>query len=771
MLAATHSRRPGAHSPHSGRHARTRRLPATLVLGIVAATAGTTLLGGAPALATAPPTPGVDNRSLPEGRIFYTNPGTDPNAPNAGFPALFNGSTTRADGSRASRFFVSYGVGVDAVGKNASALQISTDDGASWQPAALPSKFAQVVNAVRLADAAGTIVSIDYEPIQVSQGATGPAAITTFRRWTINSSNTWASAGNATVSFPGYPAPTSLRMQKGILLLGDGKTLVTTVYGADSGGSFTAVVRSTDDGLSWTQTARLAYGSRYSEANLAQTSDGKLATFLRQDTTIAGEDEWLPDLLYTASSTADGSGTWSAPVRMSSDTGNSPSLALLGNGAAVMGSGRPDNVIRYKNDGTAGWQGWTGRTSIYSNRPTGGSAGGRSLAAAGSSNTLALAPIDGHRLLAVGDNCASWGCPSTATGYPHGRSQALWKSTLEVNTAQWGGIDLATKFRRGEIAFVGSTFASYGRGRTSLGAYAFDGDVRADSSAVTSNRKLTLRLDRTYNLTGFAINAHLAGNADIAIETSVDGTTWTSPTRGTRVGALRPLSSPTAARYVRFSDPNLAVSDGSAFLNELQIYSTANGFEANVLGQVPAGDGVIAATTRKVTVIDSAAVSGWADPISSRFLELYDDDPNGVARIQWNHGTSTSATYSFKTRAVGTGTKTLLFSLLGTNSAGATVTPYHFALDAASRNLSVYSYATGTWKVVGQLPAANSWTWNSISVQAGPTAATLSANGQTIGTVAPSQPFSRLTGNQLGSGGTANDADLWYFDDVEYLRP
>lgn len=744
----------------------------------VAVTSAVVLAGAVVASGVQAPSPGQAHVRLPAGQTFYSAP-----SGHAAFPAVFNAGVTNADGTRDPHLYVSYGTGDDSPGANPAVMRESGNEGVTWTSVSSPPRYG-IVNAVRLADAAGTIMTLEYEPLALSYSTTHGADpvpstpqnenLSRFGRWTRGATGAWVRAGTVTTAFPGYPAAAEIRFQKGILLQPDGTTLLATVYGSDVGGTyFTGLMRSTDDGLTWTQIARLGTGAIFSEANLAPTSDGRVMAWLRFDPTA--DSTYLPDLYYTYSANENGDGPWSTPVRMSTDTGNSPGSVLLGNGAAVQGSGRPGNVIRYKYTGTSGYTDWTGRTNIYNNTPTTqlDDEPPRPLAALGSSATVALTPLTGNTVLAIGDNCAgNWGCPTAdVAGYPRGTGQSLWQSVLEVNTDQWGKIDLASKFERDEISYVSPSFTTYGRGRASLGAYAFDGDVRADSSVVTANRSITLALDREYDLTGFAITAHLGGVNDVTIQTSTDGLGWSTPGRGTRVGSLRPLTTPTRARYVRISDPNLTSSDGSSFINELEIYSTLDGYEASVPDAEPVGNGVIASTTTGATVVPAGSVPA-VDDVSSRFLRLVDPGAGGLARIQWNHGTSTAATFEFRARATGTATRTLIFSVLGTNASGTTVTPYHFMLDAVSGRFYWRDIPGGSWGApLGTAGVGGSWNWNTISVEATAGSATLRANGTTIATVTPSEPFTTMTGSQLGSGGTQPVGDNWLIDDVGYTRP
>lgn len=725
------------------------------------------LIAPAAAWAVQPPTAGQAHVSFGSPRTIWSAAAGE----RAGFPAVFDAGLTQPNGTRTSRLMLTYGTGTDAPGQNPTKLIESTDGGTSWAQKSLPAGSASVNNMVRLANSAGTLIGVDFEPIAQSLGAADPNPSTPqneanlwFRRWSVAGS-AWTEQAQAKVLAPSDVG--WLRFHRGILLMPDGKTLVGSVYGADNGGNLVAVVRSTDDGATWSFTK--VANSDLGEMHLSFASDDRLIAWIRHE--VSGD--WKPDIYYSVSSTPDGSGSWSTPLLMSSDTGNNPDSTLLANGAALMGSGRTPSVLRYNYSGQSAWSNWTGRTTIYANQPTGGTAP-RPLEVLGTSHTIAVVPTGLNTALAFGDNCgASWSCPTTATGYPRGTSSYLWTLPAEVNTDQWGTLDLATKFRRGEISFPGTTFVSYGdpaSPRTSIPAYAFDGDLRNDSSVVTSGRVLTLKLDRAYDLTGIGAYATLRGSADLSIQTSTDGSSWSTPARGARSGIVRPFTTPVHAQYLRISDPNTGSSTIQTFLNELQVYTTSQTFEQNALGSAPLGNGLIAAQTTQATVVASAPVSQWVDPISNRLLELKDTSSTALARIAWSHGTSTSATFEFKARASGTPTKGLLLSITATNN-GAAALPYHFWIDAPSGNVYRYTPGTASWGApIGTLPA-NVWSWNTYSISVSPTAATFTQNGTVVGTTTPGEPFTALTGNELASTGSDPVGDDWYFDDISYTRP
>ncbi|MFC4858634.1 LamG-like jellyroll fold domain-containing protein [Actinophytocola glycyrrhizae] len=686
--------------------------------------------------------PGVDHAHVPGGQRFLTAP--------TGAPTLFDAGVTAADGRRAGRLLLS----------SADGSRQSADGGTTWSSLA-----GTAGTPFRLANTAGDVVAVDTD------GAACGGTCFRFARKQLTPGG-WAAAGTATVTFA-QPV-TSARFGRGVVLLGDGKTLLAAV----SGGSYAAVVASTDDGVTWTETARPATGAGWSAASLSATADGGLIAALGRNEDLRGE---VPAnvALYTVRAPAQTGTGWGAPVRVAADSGTAPSVTLLGNGALVLSSGRPDNVLRFSFDGRGA--AWTSPTTVYRNHPTtGGDADGwytpegataRPLRHLGSSGTVGIAPLAGNRVLVTGDNCApGWGCPTDAAvgGYQVDSVPALWKSAVEVDTDQWGKADLATMFQRGELAVVNTPLSCYGDAsgcRQSLAAYAFDGDPRADSSLVTANRSVTLRLPRAVPVTGLGLHVWLQGAADVRIETSVDGTTWATPPRAARDGFLRPFSAPVTARYVRISDPNPVTDPSAAFLHEIELYTAAVGFEHDYPGQPPRGNGWVTASTL-ATVVNQATVPS-AERISSRFLRIKDDTTTQIGRATWTHAAATSVTAEFRFLGHGTTNRGLLFSLKGRNGTAAS-TPYGFWLTGAGR-LHWANYSQNPpWGTALNPAAVDIGTWHTVKLVATMTQVQVYLDGALVATRPKSQAATTIGAIEIGSTGTATTGDDWLIDDVAY---
>jgi hypothetical protein len=710
--------------------------------------------------ASAAAEPGVDHAHVPGGQRFHTATAAERSA---GEPVLYDAGVTRADGTRAQRVLVSYRA-------SAGGVRQSVDGGTTWVEFPHGSG---VANLVRLANAGGDLLAVD------DVGAACAEACQRFGRRLLTATG-WADAGTATVTFAAPVA--QARFGPGPVLLGDGTTLLAPVRGVRTAGEeFTAVARSTDGGVTWTEVAPLATGPGWSSASISPTADGGLLAVLGKDENPRGTVA-ANVALYSRKAAAQSGTGWGAPVRIAADTGNAPTVRLLGNGALVLGSGRPDNVLRFSFDGKG--TAWTGPTAVYRNNPATGAdpdgwytpdgAAARPLRHLGSSGTVGVAPLGGNRVLVAGDNCApGWGCPADATvgGYAVDAVPALWRSSVEVDTDQWGKADLATMFQRGELTLVNATPVRYGACvstadcRQSLAAYAFDGDPRADSSLVTANRIVTLRLPRPLPVTGLGLHAHLQGTADVRIETSPDGAVWTMPARGARDGVLRPFTAPVPARYVRITDPNPVTAPAAGFLHELELYTAADGFEHDYPGQPPRGNGWVPTSTL-ATVVDQTSVPA-AERISARFLRVKDDTATQIGRATWTHAAATAVTAEFRFRGLGTTNKGVLFSLKGRNGTVA-ATPYGFWLTGAGR-LHWANYAVSPpWGAALNATPVDITRWHTVRLVATMSQVQLHLDGTLLATRPKSQAATTVDGFELGSTGTATVGDDWLFDDVAY---
>lgn len=529
----------------------------------------------------------ADSVTVPPGTIFYNAVSGEAYA---GYPAVFDGGSTAPDGSRSQRIMLTYNAKQDLPGQKGSKVKQSTNGGVSW--ADYPSFDGTIgaANMVRLPISSGGVISINFEDLSVTETCTDlPVCRRKFNRWMMTPT-TFVDAGTATVNFTPGKEIAWARFGQGPIVLDDGKTMLSAMYGVRTGTwqAFTTVVRSTDLGITWTEVAELAAGPGWNEASLSRTSDGGLIAVLRKDENLRGVVPANIALYTRRAPTQSGTG-WGAPVRLSSEGGNSPSVELMGNGALVLASGRPDSLLRFSYDGTGTT--WTAPAVAYQNYPRtggqpdgwheGGGAADRPMRHLGSSGTVGIMPLGGTRLLAVGDNCASgWGCPADTGGYDVGRQNALWKSWVTVSVGDWGRLDLTTMFRNGQLTVQDRQLVRYGNCpgnlagcRHSLDAYAFDGDARPDSSLVTATRSVTLRLPGPTTIAALGVHAHLLGGNDLRIETSTNGTTWTTPARGARDGIVRPFTAPVQAQYVRLTDPNPLTDPTAAFLHEVEIYT------------------------------------------------------------------------------------------------------------------------------------------------------------------------------------------------------
>jgi hypothetical protein len=266
-------------------------------------------------------------------------------------------------------------------------------------------------------------------------------------------------------------------------------------------------------------------------------------------------------------------------------------------------------------------------------------------------------------------------------------------------------------------------------------------------------------------VTALGLHVYLQGSTDVRIETSPDGTTWSTPARGARDGIVRPFTAPVTAQFLRISDPNAITDSTAAFLHEMELYTTAVGFEHDYPGQPPRGNGW-QATSTLATVVNQTSVPA-ADRISARFLRIKDDTTTVIGAATWTHAASTTVTAEFRFRGYGSTNKGMLFAIKGLNGTTA-ATPYGFWLSNTGKfHWANYSQSP-PWGTPLNATSISISAWHTIKLVATTSQVTLTVDGVPMATKPLSQPATTMTGLQLASNGTATVGDDWLFDDVAY---
>jgi hypothetical protein len=437
--------------------------------------------------------------------------------------------------------------------------------------------------------------------------------------------------------------------------------------------------------------------------------------------------------------------------------GVAPSLTRMPNGVMVLGSGRPDNCIAMSTNGQG--TGWIGALT-YRNCPTSG------YRFHGSTGNADLAVVESNRIAQIGDNCEiTWACPSGDSGFTIDKQNRVWRRYVDVLTPDVGKIDLASKYRLGQISVdTDLTWTSPTRPRSRVDG-AFDGSTEYWSSAVGAGGggSYVLRLDRQYNLTRVGLSLRNGRAATGRVYASTDGVTWGNPivnaTNRTHL-SLEYFAVSAAARFVKVEvDPSAAcdaeLGTSCAMLNELELYSTVNSFENDPVNNRPRGY-----TETSQTWVTRSGTNG-----STRALRLSDGSSTAPAKVVWTAGSAgTARTLDFRVNPVAL-PQGFLFDVRGKNSAGSIVDSYHFAVFP---NGSIARY-NGSWVTLtgaGVVPVGG---WRTVTVQATTTTATILVDGQAVATaIPPSNASTSLIGYTFASAGTAPVGDQVVIDDVSF---
>ena len=697
-----------------------------------------------------------------------------PQNPQLAFPGVFGADLRGADSTPVRGLFVSAQTSLDRGDVLPTLQGLVSSDGGMTFPASSLTDDPPPRTVTRLRD--GTLLGYSFRPVSAA-GAT--ATFQSFR--SVDDGRTWTT-GTATFRLGSSLAPGSApRTHGSVLELADG-TILVSVYAAMAYAptTFTSQVEaSTDGGLTFTRRGVIATANAtnsYPEAAIAQLPGGGLLSVVRHHSSASPitPDSNVPAGVPLSTTSSDGGVTWAAPRALDVSfphgydpyddatgavRGISPQLRLLPNGVMVLSSGRPDNWLAISTNGLG--TGWVGQLT-YRNCPTSG------YRLHGSTGNTGLEIVGSNRVIQIGDNCENtWACDEPEeSGFTVDRQNRIWKRFADVLTPDVGKIDLATKYRRGQLTVTGDlTWTSSAHPRAGVDG-AFDGSTEYWSSAVGGGDAGTyvIRLDRRYDLTRIGLSLHNGRLATGRVYTSTDGVTWGSPVvsaadRTHYALEYFALPTPVAARYVRVEVDPAADCPGQlgascAFLNELELYSTVDSFEND-----PVNNRARGYTEQVSSWVTRADTDG-----SSRALRISDSSESAQAKAVRTGTSGSTKTLEFRLKPV-TLPNGFLFDVLGRNSSGTRVTSYHFGVFP---NGVVRRWNGSSWVAVTPASTVPTGVWSTIRVTAGLKNASVQVNGVSVATsVTPSAGgATSLHGHAFASAGTTMTGDNVVVDDV-----
>lgn len=680
----------------------------------------------------------------------------------ATFPYLVDNDTVATDGSPVRELSARFSLTPDSTSATPKSGQVtSTDGGVTWPSSTYTESVPAVTGVSRLRD--GTLLGYAFKPD--TSGST--ENFMAYR--STDDGKTWAS--EETPFGLGAGTSTGGRLMSAPLELPDG-TILMPFYGGAPTNNRAQVEASTDGGHSFTRRGILADATAddaYDEASIAQLPGGELVSVIRHE--FKG-GLGIPVEVFST----DNGATWTAPANLSVSfpygydpiddntkalLGVAPDLKLMPNGVLVLRSGRPDNWVAISSNGQG--TGWIGQLT-YRNCPSDG------IRTHGSTGYGGIDYLGDNRAVVVGDNCEmTWGCvTSSETDFTIDKHTRVWRRWIDVLTPDVGRIDLATKYRKGEITVGGNmTTAVAGHPRAGVGG-AFDGSTEYWSSAVHAGGAGTfiLNLDRTYPLTKVGLSLRNGRPASGRVYASMDGTTWGDPvatiSNHTDLAMeYLTLSTPVSARYVKVElDATSGCDSGlgttCAFLNEMELYSAIDSFENDPVNNRPRG------FTNITTSWVSQRTGDLTDNDSTSALRIIDSSTAAQSQVTWPGTATATKTLEFRLKPVSL--LGFLFDLKGTTSAGATTTAYHLAVASDG---SIRRHDGSAWVTVAAAGTISQGKWYTIDVTATRTSASIAVNGTTVASNVPdTAATTALTGYTMASNGTSTSGDNYLVDDV-----
>ncbi|WP_433364300.1 discoidin domain-containing protein [Actinoplanes sp. CA-142083] len=535
--------------------------------------------------------------------------------------------------------------------------------------------------------------------------------------------------------------------------------------------------------------------SNFSEAGLLERPNGSLIAVMRN--LVVGQSSGS-DFMKWSTSTDNGL-SWSAYATMTGTIGGwngngvaqptasglpgiNPQLELMTNGLIVLSSGKPDNWIAFSTTGNA--TGWTGQYT-YRNCPTTSVTPSRSYYTGndpdqwryGSSGNTSLARTGSNRILQFGDNCHNyhWGCVRTDTSFHAQPAQSpytvdltsrIWQRQVSVVTPNTGKLDLAGLKAAGQLQVTGNmTWGSAAHPRAGA-AGAFDGSRAYWSSAIATGGPGTLQLDLgkpyTLNRVGLSLRPQLPESA--TVEVSADNATWTTVTSLSNA-VTRALTyadiTPVAARYVRVTVPATSGCDAGlgtscAFLNEIELYSTVDGFENDPWGNLPRGADASRPALMNWITTDTSGGSHQA-------LRIADSSADAIAGISFAAPAAAARTLTFRVKPLQWATNVPEGGFLFTVDSGTTPV---LSL-AVFKDGTLHAYTAGDYVALGG-PSVPMNAWSTITVTRTASGGTLQINGGTPVAVPVRNSATTVSGYTFASGGTEPNGDQVLIDDVSF---
>lgn len=556
----------------------------------------------------------------------------------------------------------------------------------------------------------------------------------------------------------------------------------------------------------------------YSEVGLLERPDGSLIAVIRN--LVQGQSSGSDVMLWSSSADGgltwspltnlqgtltgwNGNGSPQPGTGAAGLPGINPQLDLLTNGVIVLSSGKPDNWIAYSSTGNAtDWSGaYTYRncpttavipsTGYYKDRqwtpPADNPTAPRPPAndptddpdqwRYGSSGNTAITTVSSKRVLQAGDNCHNyfWGCVRTDASnqaqpqqspYTVDLTSRIWQRQVDVVTPNVGKLDLAGMQRSGQLTVSGNmTWTSAAHPRAGA-AGAFDGSNNYWSSAIAdgADGTMTLDLGRKYTLNriGLSLRPQLPASATVAV--SVDGSAFSTvhSVSDTRSNALAYKDiAPVKARYVRVSVPAVSGCDAGlaascAFLNELELYSTVDGFENDPWGNLPRGANAGRPSSQVWVTTDTSGGSTQA-------LRLQDKSSTAQATISFPAPAAANRTLMFRVKPLTWASNTSAGGFVFTLDSGSTA-----ALQlAVYKDGTVHAYSGGRYSAALGTGKVALNAWSTISLSRTGDSTRLSVNGAPPVPVPAASVPATVDGFTFASSGTEPSGDEVLVDDVE----